>query len=491
MGNSCCDSGKRGLNIQDINLANEIVTEVIKKSDLTIQPSDVKIVITTPNSKKVINSSLQLTDLKENLTVKDVSDIEKPSDIDVYTIENEENIITYKNNPFVDQEPDFETQGPGNDYVFLVEAFQSHKQSPIVSKIYELEGKYTNKPLDLKEYDKTYKEIVKNKSKKLGPYRYKSEHVDYWGDFIYKFRHGFGRVVYKNGSIYEGGFFNDCLTGYGRKLSCEGWMYLGNFVDGKRCGHGMAKYVSKQDIITFNNRPDDDDLELTYDYFYKGEWKNDHFNGLGVEETTEFTYEGNFVDSVKSDTKAKWISKIDNSVYKGGVQNGIIEGKGIQIFEDQSVYEGEFEQNNFHGRGIHLGADKLIYEGQFKEGLKWGIGEQQLENKFWIKGRWIKGERQEDAVKYNEDRKTIFGMVDKDGCQIIEKEIDISALKRKKERNSTDDFTITLSRTFEQVKLQNKLGSDLSPSKEKKKPKKTNKSGLNDNKTSCMSFICK
>ena len=65
-------------------------------------------------------------------------------------------------------------------------------------------------------------------------------------------------------------------------------MYLGNFVDGKRCGHGMAKYVRKEDIKTFYNFPDDDDLELTYDYFYKGEWKDDHFNGHGIEETNDF-----------------------------------------------------------------------------------------------------------------------------------------------------------------------------------------------------------
>ena len=352
---------------------------------------------------------------------------------------------------------DLKTRGPNSDRAFLVEAFQSHKLSPLVQKLYETEGKYDAQDIDKSLEEKVIGTVpfkhtvhtetnmdfmdplmqlqVQKKTKSLGPYRYVEESGDYWGDYFLNKRHGFGRLVYSNGSIYEGSFFNDHLTGCGRFMDTNGIVYQGGWKDGDFFQEGVLKKLSKKDKETYGDYVLEKRCKenLNYQYVYTGAWENGKRNGPGVEETSDDIYTGNFINDVRIDDKGKLFNKINGSTYYGPFNDeGIIEGFGEMHLEDGGKYTGAFQQNLFNGRGVQLDSKKLRYEGQFKDGLKCGIGEQECEDGTWIKGKWTKGDRLEDGCLYESDRKTIKYVVDKNGVEVEEIEIDIEELKARK-----------------------------------------------------------
>ena len=70
-------------------------------------------------------------------------------------------------------------------------------------------------------------------------------------------REGHGKIIYLNGSIYEGGWENDKKAIRGRMFDhVSGDVYNGEYLDGKRNGRGRMYYAAIQEI-------------------YDGDWSND------------------------------------------------------------------------------------------------------------------------------------------------------------------------------------------------------------------------
>lgn len=71
------------------------------------------------------------------------------------------------------------------------------------------------------------------------------EQVAFEGEFFEGWRHGDGTMVFENGDIYEGGWFEGKRTGRDGE-SCDGTyvahegkeVYQGGFLDNKRHGNG-------------------------------------------------------------------------------------------------------------------------------------------------------------------------------------------------------------------------------------------------------------
>jgi len=86
---------------------------------------------------------------------------------------------------------------------------------------------------------------------------------------------------------------------------------------------------------------------------YKGEWKNEKLNGLGV-----MTYP-------------------DGHKYVGEWKNGKYNGQGTSTYPDGGKYVGKFKDGKKNGQGTYTQYDSLLYPdgrkyvGEYKNGKEW------------------------------------------------------------------------------------------------------------------------
>jgi hypothetical protein len=115
----------------------------------------------------------------------------------------------------------------------------------------------------------------------------KMEHAigSYEGEFKNGELNGYGKLKYRNGSVYTGEFKNNMQYGLGTMIHKSGVSYTGNFKDNMFDGEGIYKFG---DGISFHigNMKEDffkgqgKRVYKNYDIF-EGEWDNDKRNGIG------------------------------------------------------------------------------------------------------------------------------------------------------------------------------------------------------------------
>ena len=189
-------------------------------------------------------------------------------------------------------------------------------------------------------------------------------------------KEGFGILIHKDGSKYEGMFKSDLAEGRGRLILAKGDYYEGEFSDDKANGYG--KYVSIEGEI------------------YIGYWANDKQHGKGELLLKDGSrYEGFFQFGLKSGKgKLSWPDtsfyegNFDNNcyqgygvyynrngkIYKGEWNKGQMEGVGIFIWPDGKKYIGYYHQDKKNGYGVYIGKNGKKYEGKFYHGKQHGIG---------------------------------------------------------------------------------------------------------------------
>ena len=182
---------------------------------------------------------------------------------------------------------------------------------------------------------------------------------------------GKGSLYLQNGKKFEGNFINGELNGWCRYISDKAICYEGLFIDGVLNGKG--------EIITIN--------ENRKKYIYKGDIINFKKEGIGIEKTNDYNYEGEFHNDIKHG-KGKIIFYNNNSEsYEGDFKNGDITGKGFYIWKNKHTYYlGDFLRGKMHGKGIYKWPDGNVYEGEYIYGIKEGYGEFK-----WNDGRIYKG----------------------------------------------------------------------------------------------------
>ena len=181
---------------------------------------------------------------------------------------------------------------------------------------------------------------------------------------------GKGSLYLQNGKKFEGNFINGELNGWCRYISDKAICYEGLFIDGVLNGKG--------EIITIN--------ENRKKYIYKGDIINFKKEGIGIEKTNDYNYEGEFHNDIKHG-KGKIIFYNNNSEsYEGDFKNGDITGKGFYIWKNKHTYLGDFLRGKMHGKGIYKWPDGNVYEGEYIYGIKEGYGEFK-----WNDGRIYKG----------------------------------------------------------------------------------------------------
>ena len=94
-------------------------------------------------------------------------------------------------------------------------------------------------------------------------------------------KHGNGKIIWPDGSIYEGQFERNQANGKGRFLSTYGLLYEGDFYKDKIQGFGV--------------------LTVQSGARYEGQWQNNLQNGKGKEiyEAEGTVFVGNFMNGVR------------------------------------------------------------------------------------------------------------------------------------------------------------------------------------------------
>ena len=215
--------------------------------------------------------------------------------------------------------------------------------------------------------------------------------------------HGFGKMIYADGNIYEGNWLNGKRSEKGRLTLTTGTIYEGEWADDKRNGHGEITYGESSSFGHGN--------------VYNGGWKDDEKHGEGIfsndsnqSKLTQIWENGILVDaygdgvlsieefSVLCYEEDKYYRTEYNMIYSGEIKNNIPNGQGtIQFdgdFESDCKYIGNWKNGAFDGYG-ELSYNDYVYEGEWKEGKYHGQGKLIFNNESDSKyiGNWKDGLR--------------------------------------------------------------------------------------------------
>jgi hypothetical protein len=176
---------------------------------------------------------------------------------------------------------------------------------------------------------------------------------------------GKGKVVFKDGHVYEGFFSAGVMEGSGRYTRSDGTVCEGQFQDGSLSGQGHYQWT---DGSTYN-----------------GEVKNGIRNGNGTchFKASKSSYSGTWLNGKRSG-KGRMIylgdsdagSSPDQCCYDGEWKDGKRHGWGIMKYKSGNVYEGEWSSNQKEGQGTMYWKDSgQVYKGEWLNGKQHGEGE--------------------------------------------------------------------------------------------------------------------
>ena len=229
----------------------------------------------------------------------------------------------------------------------------------------------------------------------------KAKDYEYEGDYLNGKKQGKGKVVWKDGSFYEGEFFMGRVEGMGkhRWLDSEydghwragkmhgtgiykwddGRWYEGELREGLKDGFG--KYYDGTKIYSgfWKNGKEDGKGQLQEgDKIIEGIWKsgkllknkeiipNEHFNN-------EFDIDSLFIPS-RIIEKCKEVLELRQSFSQFKWEKKLIRTHETwKIFDDCEYFGEENFESSPHGLGILINP-KFVYEGNFDTGLKSGFG---------------------------------------------------------------------------------------------------------------------
>lgn len=140
-------------------------------------------------------------------------------------------------------------------------------------------------------------------------------------------RHGKGKQMLADGSMYEGWWQMNMANGKGRFLDSKGLFYEGNWRDNKKNGDGTFQWPDGR--------------------IYKGNFEDNMFSGQG---------------------KIVWPN---GQTYIGSWKANQMEGQGIYTWPDGRKYDGFFKYGKQHGKATYT-----TREGKVKTGL-WSHGKRQ------------------------------------------------------------------------------------------------------------------
>ncbi|XP_006871840.1 PREDICTED: MORN repeat-containing protein 1 [Chrysochloris asiatica] len=189
-----------------------------------------------------------------------------------------------------------------------------------------------------------------------GVYVYANSFFRYEGEWKEGKKHGHGKLLFKDGSYYEGDFVDGEITGKGRRhWALSGNTYSGQFVLGEPHGQGVMQYGA-------GGR-------------YEGAFSHGTREGHGL-----------LVDQ-------------EGQVYQGSFHNHKRHGHGQMLFRNGDQYEGDWVLDQRQGHGVLSCTDGSTYEGQWYSDVFSGQGRVAHCSGVVYDGMWINGHPVAQATK--------------------------------------------------------------------------------------------
>ncbi|XP_069804771.1 MORN repeat-containing protein 1 isoform X2 [Dendropsophus ebraccatus] len=201
----------------------------------------------------------------------------------------------------------------------------------------------------------------------------------YVGDVKKQLRHGYGVYVYENSFFrYEGEWKDGKKHGHGKLLFRDGSYYEGEFIHGEITGNGQRYWAALGNT-------------------YSGEFQDGELHGHGVMKyKDDARYEGEFVFGIR-EGHGLLVDK-EGQTYSGAFHNNKKHGDGQMTFQNGDHYEGNWVLDQRQGHGVLHCVDGTIYEGQWRNDVFSGQGTMIHCSGVIYDGPWING-RPADVAK--------------------------------------------------------------------------------------------
>jgi hypothetical protein len=140
---------------------------------------------------------------------------------------------------------------------------------------------------------------------------------------------------------------------------------------------------------------------LTSDFLYEGYWLDGRMEGLGrIIYASGDIYEGYWNANLRSGFGVVW--KITGDGYVGDWLKGIYHGKGMEI-TGATVYEGDFNKGSKKGKGKIIYRNGDVYEGDMLNGGPHGYGMMVWADGKGYVGMWEHGEMSKKGIHVTKD----------------------------------------------------------------------------------------
>ena len=202
-----------------------------------------------------------------------------------------------------------------------------------------------------------------------------SDGEKYIGEISNNILCGKGQIIFPSGNKYEGGISYGLRHGHGVYRDSNGLIYEGEFVHGVKEGYGRLKKGPITYEGTFHNGMMEGYGRLSWDNGdqYEGEFKNNKINGVGTMLWAQLgeKYTGQWKDNKENGFGIYiWYEKNSNSKslrnrYIGYWINGVREGYGVFFYSNDTKYEGFWENNEKNGFGVFRFKNGTSYIGDF------------------------------------------------------------------------------------------------------------------------------
>ncbi|XP_071176773.1 MORN repeat-containing protein 1-like isoform X24 [Mytilus edulis] len=181
-----------------------------------------------------------------------------------------------------------------------------------------------------------------------GVYVFENQYFKYEGEWVKGKKHGFGKLLLKDGTYYEGQFNQGEITGTGFKFFSETkCKYKGQFLKGEMHGRGIMEF------------PDSSE--------YEGNFVHNRKNGYGVMRTPLTQYDGGYQGNMRHGEGRMVYANGDR--YEGYWVADKRHGPGVLHCADGSIFDGNFDNDEFHGHGLYRHISGVIYDGMWLKGF--------------------------------------------------------------------------------------------------------------------------
>ena len=228
------------------------------------------------------------------------------------------------------------------------------------------------------------------------------EQAHYKGQFRLGKREGKGKMVWSDGSVFDGQWYNDERV-FGTMIMRDGWVYKGGFKD--------DKFHAENGMLLMPNT-----------LIYQGKFEKGRTSNVGM----ILYHNGDIYYGQQKQMARHGVGKLIQ--YNGGFKEGSwdqdkLHGKECRIFDASSgdVYLGPIEEDKRVGRGIYFDKERdEVYEGDYENDKRQGEGTLFRRNGEVLKGdfrnNYMEGTFEKVAAYPEEQIEKIFQRCQSTSC---------------------------------------------------------------------------